>query len=170
MTLIEFTEAIRQANWFGRISAPLPLTPFPPFQLTRQKFEGTELLPITLSEPEPFYPVGLHNRALRSGKMRLFRMATRRVYQFTQAEIKSLPNSAAPIARYDRLYVEERIGDMLVMERVISAEMRTAAATAMRWAAAEVVLEMEQFWLPIARVYWMGYRPIAVKDDWLIVE
>jgi hypothetical protein len=144
MTLIEFTEALRSADWFGRISNPLPPTPFPPFQLTRDKLADAMILPTSLSEPEPFYPVGLHNRALQMGKMRHFRMVTRRVFQLALSEV-TMPT------------VE------------ITHEMRTAAAVAMRWAAAEVVLELEQFWLPIARVYWLGYRPIAVKNDWLFV-
>ncbi len=160
MTLIEFTEALREANWFGRISDPLPTTPFPPFQLTRQKLDNVRILPITLAEPEPFYPVGLHNRALLEGKMRRFRMATRRVYQLALSEVRGV----IPLK-----YVLN--GDSRVATpTMISAEMRVAAAVAMRWAAAEVVLELEQFWLPIARVYWAGYRPIAVRNDLLIVE
>lgn len=159
MTLIEFTEALREADWFSQMYAPLPRVPVHPFQLTREKFADAMILPTSLSEPEPFYPVELHNQALQEGKMRYFRMATRRVYQLALSEVKPAPQPD---------YVLNGHGH--VMNRaVISAEMRTAAAVAMRWAAAEVVLELEQFWLPIARAYWMGYRPIAVKDDWLIV-
>ncbi len=93
--------------------------------------------------------------------MRRFRMATRRVYQLALSEV-TVPSSLSlqpigEIAGHGEFPVE------------LLSEMKLAAAVAMRWAAAEVVLELEQFWLPIARVYWAGYRPIAVKDDWLIV-
>lgn len=159
MTLIEFTDRLRETDWFGRIADPLPPSPFPPFQLTRESLADALILPISLSEPEPFYPVGLHNRALQEGKMRRFRMVTRRVYQLALSEIKQ----AVPIAAVPSGVAES---DPLTMTL---AEMRVAAAVAMRWAAAEVVLELDQFWLPIARVYWAGYRPIAVKNDLIIV-